>query len=107
VRVLITNILAAAQSFEPSFPVEAVLGFGTSLWTQWGSAPFPSTMIDPHNFQAPAPSTLYFQATYGDLFIHCKSDSIGLCFYFIHQFNIALGVNSVNSPISSMTEDQG
>jgi len=30
-----------------------------------------------------------------------------LFFYFINQFNIALGANSYNSPISSMTEDQG
>jgi len=103
-----TAILNAAQAFEPSFPVEAVLGFGPSLWRQWGSAPFPTTtMVDPHNFQAPAPSTLFFQATYGDLFVHCKSDSIGLCFYFIQQFNTALGVNAFNSPISSTTEDQG
>jgi len=103
-----TAILEAAQAFEPSFPVEAVLGFGTSLWREWGPPPYPtSSMIDPHNFQAAAPSTLYFPATYGDIFVHCKSDSIGLCFYFLTQFNNALGVNSYNSPISLMTEDQG
>jgi len=102
-----TAILAAAQDFEPSFPIEAILGFGTSIWREWGPPPFATSMMDPHNFQAPAPSTLYFPATYGDLFVHCKSDSIGLCFYFLTQFNIALGVNSFNSPIATMTEDQG
>jgi len=102
-----TAILQASQAWEPSFPIEAVIGFGPSLWRQWGPPPYPTSMLDPHNFQAAAPSTLYFQATYGDIFVHCKSDSMGLCFYFLTQFNIALGVNSYNSPISMMTEDQG
>jgi len=103
-----TAILNAAQGFEPSFPIQAVLAFSTNLWRQWGSQPFPTdSMLDPHNFQAPPPSTLFIQATYGDLFVHCKSDSIGLCFYFISQFNIALGVSALDSPISTMTEDQG
>jgi len=102
-----TAILEASQAYEPSFKIEAVLGFGTSLWREWGPPPYPLSMLDPHNFQAPPPSTLYFPATYGDLFVHCKSDSLSLCFYFITQFNIQLGVNSYNSPIASMTEDQG